>query len=386
MSRLVLPGVVDDTDLGRAKEAIAAHVRQCCDNDARCDLVLPSYTGDCSGLRLVLWMIVGRLEDAYDEYDEPPIKICLDCAAVLSVARGAFAGESWLVEVRMANVRTVKALAWSGCTNLATVALNTAESIGEAVFDGCSGLRAVDAPHLQTIGREAFSDCSSLATVRLPNVTSIGTGAFRFCTSLVGADLPSVQTVECGAFRRCSALVDLRVPAVREVADAAFDRCVSLNAINAPQLQTIGREAFCGCSSLADVRLLRVAVVGYKAFFDCALTTVAMPNVRSVDVRAFRRCRLLTRLVCPGPAVPAALRSAAGPVVVVATEAPEVEGWTRRVATNGEAEGVRALGRPCGAVLAALAAAMVGRVHPGLQRAVLDAQAIAVVYTKTGPL
>ncbi len=83
-------------------------------------------------------------------------------------------------------ITSVRAYAFSGCTNLTSVTIpDNVMSIENHAFSGCSGLTSVTIPDSVTsIGEGAFCNCSGLTNVMIPNsVTS--TGLMCFTTAAV---------------------------------------------------------------------------------------------------------------------------------------------------------------------------------------------------------
>ena len=153
---------------------------------------------------------------------------------------------------------------------------------------------------------------------------------------------PKVTTVKKDAFEDCASLETVHMDAVRRVGWGAFGDCTSLTTVHMRTVTSVFTCAFEGCTSLASVRMDAVATVHMRAFRNCAsLSAVHMPVVRTVGAHAFLGCPSLAFVNCP-PAI-------ANDARAFPDRAKAIDAW-----------------------LAAAAAAMVGRVHPNLQRAILE--------------
>ena len=104
-------------------------------------------------------------------------------ASVKFIGERAFVGCKSLTAVTVdADIATLPAATFSGCTALESVALSDGiVEVGSKAFRGCTALTDITlGSNLQTVGDYAFLDCESLESVSLPDsVTSVGTGAFR---------------------------------------------------------------------------------------------------------------------------------------------------------------------------------------------------------------
>lgn len=114
--------------------------------------------------------------------------------------------------------------------------------------------------NVKTIGANAFSGCTKLASVTFgEHVTTIGKGAFKGCTDLKNTlALPdSVKTIGDGAFKGCTKLT-----------------AAAIGKSSKSGLTTIGKNTFSGCTRLGKVTVksTKLTSVGAQAFRDTKST------------------------------------------------------------------------------------------------------------------
>lgn len=131
------------------------------------------------------------------------------------------------------SVKTVKAFAFSNCTNLTSVSL-----------PGCISL-----------GNYAFNSCSSLKSVSLPSCTNAGNGAFKTCKSLDKISLPACEVAGNDVFNHCSSLKSASLPLCTSIGGSAFEECVLLENVDLSACISIGKYAFWRCGKLQTVIL-----------------------------------------------------------------------------------------------------------------------------------
>eukprot|EP01036_Dinobryon_divergens_P032437 gene32437-42025_t len=122
--------------------------------------------------------------------------------------------------------------------------------LGDKAFFGTNIDRLVLPTSHSSIGKRAFQSCSSLTQVALPaTVKSIGNNSFADCTQLKEISIPSSNK------------------ALTAIPSAVFSGCDNLQMVTlSSSIRTIGSSAFRGCP---------------------ALTTVVMPNVKTIQPKAF---------------------------------------------------------------------------------------------------
>ena len=152
-------------------------------------------------------------------------------AEVTSVGACSFNGCTALTSVTLGGAKTIGAFAFSGCTNLATIDLSSvSEYIRGSAFAGCTALTSVTFPsRLHAIGDYAFSSCTALATVKLNSVTDVGNYLFSGCTALTSIDLGTITSIGSYMFEYCTTLSTITIPTTVEyIEPSAFWDCTSL--------------------------------------------------------------------------------------------------------------------------------------------------------------
>ena len=121
-----------------------------------------------------------------------------------------------LTEIEIpANVNTLKAGVFSGCSNLRNITFednNILKSIGKEIFAKCSSLESITISNsLTSISNNMFEGCTNLGEVIInenSKLTSIGEYAFKNCTSLTTIVVPKkVTSIGKNAFENCDSLV-----------------------------------------------------------------------------------------------------------------------------------------------------------------------------------
>lgn len=209
---------------------------------------------------------------------------------------GVFANCSALTSVEIpANVETIEAAAFKGCTNLTSV-----------TFGRNSNLKIIKGgydTHYEHINYGAFTDCTALKSIEIPaSVEIIGVSAFFNCTQL--------QVV---SFESNSKLKEIGGACSWEP-HGAFSNCIALSAIEIPStVTTIGVAAFYGCSNLQQITFEKPSMLNslneggansfamghsYGTFAKCiSLTTIEIPaSIERLHNPMFSGCSNLTTI------------------------------------------------------------------------------------------
>ena len=242
---------------------------------------------------------------------------------------GAFSDCSKLDAIEIpANVETIEASAFKNCTSLATVTFESgsklttigggySQSYYYGVFSDCSKLSTIKIPaNVETIEASAFKGCTSLATVTFENGSKLKTigggyyyknyfsssspyysdyyGAFSDCAQLATIEIPaSVETIEMAAFEGCTSLATVTFEPGSRLKTiggsyakiyktqssyfydhyGAFSNCSKLDAIELPtSVETIQDGAFSQCTALEKIEFgdnSMLKTIGERAFYEC---------------------------------------------------------------------------------------------------------------------
>jgi len=230
---------------------------------------------------------------------------------------GAFQGQTEITAVTLgANVATVGANAFKGCTGLGTVAINceppVLTTIGVSAFEGCAALAAIDLPaSVATIGASAFKDCTAITAIHLPaSLTTIGESVFAGCTSLAAiTGGEGVEVIRTSAFDGTPWYAAAPASEFEEVmlghvlvrmkgeVPASYE--ISTN------VWMVANNAFAGVTTLSDLYIgTEVVSLWDRAFAGCtSLGSVTVPSgCRELGDYLFEGCTSLTNVFFRGHA------------------------------------------------------------------------------------
>lgn len=259
---------------------------------------------------------------------------------VVKIARGAFKGNSYLLEATMPDsVKTLEGHVFEDCISLESVRLS--DSIGRLytnVFNGCLALKKVNIPDgVEELKRSTFRDspleqldigCSlhminsnaffsnehdehDYSVRKTRNISRINVSPnnpyIRANNSMIlskdGRKLilalgsgstciidDGVEEIGEGAFENLAFLSDVIFPEeLKIIGDKAFSY-TGLRRIDIPEsVRKIGANAFSYCNSLSAVLFTEgLEEVGERAFVGCAIPSVVLPaTVRTIGAEAF---------------------------------------------------------------------------------------------------
>lgn len=159
----------------------------------------------------------------------------------VSVASYAFYNNKLL---ETANVYSVGACTFQGCTMLKTVTINGEEGDLTSTFNGCSELESVYAPNLITstgsVNANTFSNCKKLKTFNAPKAF-FGAGTFA-CAYM---------------FQNCTALTEIVFPAqggYHSFSEYMFSGCTSLQKVDIHEKVMLNTQnIFNNCTALTAI-------------------------------------------------------------------------------------------------------------------------------------
>ena len=171
-----------------------------------------------------------------------------------------------------ASVETIGVTAFKGCSSLATVTFEKGSQLKtiaggstayyyQGVFSDCISLTSIEIPaNVETIEATAFKGCSSLTTVTFEKgsqLREIGSSAFDG-SKLEQIEIPAkVTEIAGGTFKDYETLKTISFESgsqLKSIGASAFNGCISLISIIIPaSVETIGQKAFNKCLSLRTV-------------------------------------------------------------------------------------------------------------------------------------
>ena len=200
-------------------------------------------------------------------------------ASCQSLGMGAFYGNAYLTDVRMAASRI---------------------KIGSYVFAECPMLVSIDI-NAAVVSSYAFFNCTSLTNVTLGKDVSV-IGEYAFAGTAVKAFALNSQNTELslgegGSLVYKGSELILVAPArsgnsitidAESIASGAFAGNARLFSVTAPNAKSVGAYAFADCTNLHWVSMPALEQIGEYAFFDTAITeTPDLSGVTSVGMYAF---------------------------------------------------------------------------------------------------
>ena len=186
---------------------------------------------------------------------------------------GAFSDCTSLTSIEIpASVETIGVTAFKGCSSLATVTFEKGSQLKtiaggstayyyQGVFSDCISLTSIEIPaNVETIEATAFKGCSSLTTVTFEKgsqLREIGSSAFDG-SKLEQIEIPAkVTEIAGGTFKDYETLKTISFESgsqLKSIGASAFNGCISLISIIIPaSVETIGQKAFNKCLSLRTV-------------------------------------------------------------------------------------------------------------------------------------
>ena len=196
----------------------------------------------------------------------------------------------------------------AGCKN--SIIPDGVTNIGNYAFSGCNGLTSIILPDsVTTIGIYAFSRCDELKSLEISDsVIDIGSGALNNCKNLAELTLPkrfekNIKTI-LGDEMLSSGKIKITYTASDfEITDGILKKYIGKDtkAVIPNRVKSIEPRAFYKCKNLTIIIIpSSVKSIGQKAFELCnKLTSITLPDsVTSVGKFAFLGCNELNQINC----------------------------------------------------------------------------------------
>lgn len=186
-----------------------------------------------------------------------------------------------------ANVETIGANAFWGCSSVVEAQLGGTKSIGEKAFYQCEKLQVVNfGTRLEYIGEKAFYKCANLGAAYMPDtIKKIDNYAFYKCEALQYLHLGTAEQIGNYAFFGNYSLEHLSIPAsVDVIGKQAFRNCKKLTAVNLhADIGEIQQHAFYGNPSLTLYVEGETVPDGWHKQWNSSYRPVVMGCVLSED-------------------------------------------------------------------------------------------------------
>ena len=198
-------------------------------------------------------------------------------------------------------------------------------NIQTGAFNKC-GFTSVYIPNGYTLCTKAFDDCTHIDSAYIGDNAILAAEVFNDCnvkcvsvkSCVCKSDSPHDMYTSWGPFMHVSRIV-LRagatsIPAylceksyanleiqdpdsITSVGEFAFYFNMNVTSVSLPNVRTLGSRSFLGCPLLKKVEFPKVTSTGINTFSSCsALTSVSLPSVVVPDSGLFYSCKSLTSL------------------------------------------------------------------------------------------
>lgn len=254
-------------------------------------------------------------------------------STVVSIASGAFAGNTVTALYIPDCVEKIEKGALEGCEKLATlripfigdrdenthfgyvfncdsyenqptkvpatldmVIVGSGDKIAENAFAGCKGISAIILPDsITSIEKFAFYECSDLVYLDIGGAVTVGNYSMGYCSSLYAIDLSNVDSIGFGALFSANALYSLKAKFI----GGSENENRYIGYIFGAETADFNDEFT--PSSLRSVTLTNTASIPDRAFASCEyITEIILPEgVTDIGVRAFYACRSLKEISLP---------------------------------------------------------------------------------------
>ena len=210
---------------------------------------------------------------------------------IVSVASGAFSGNTRITSVRIPSVTKVANYAFAYSERLASVELGELTYIGDYAFYRTAISKVPSLNEVDRIGKYAFA-YTKVTSLTVPDGMVIGEGAFRECKALETIVIGNNVKIEANAFR-----LDRETNFASESGSYVAENGLRvyyyiytspLHSLTIGDNVNIGSAAFMGAAELESVTLGSGAIIGEAAFFNAPkLKSIDLSKVISIGAMAF---------------------------------------------------------------------------------------------------
>lgn len=166
-------------------------------------------------------------------------------------------------------------------------------AIDKGTFVACPDIEKITLPDsLKSIGDFAFADCKHLTDIQFPHsLDSIGNSTFLRCTAIEEVRIPAqISKLSPHTFYGCTNLKYVNLNNINTIDEWAFYNCIQLKQVVGSEIEDIEDYAFDNCKRLTTIDLRLVKHIGNSAFYMTNLSTVALPNIKTLGEHAFVLC------------------------------------------------------------------------------------------------
>lgn len=207
----------------------------------------------------------------------------------LETEEGSYAGSGETVTVPdTVNGKAVTSVDEQAFAQTAVKSVTLPDAISvlpDSVFNYCVYLDTVNLSTVTSVGKSAFSGCENLESIEFKNgLTEIGSSAFTDCPALKTVTLPdSVTTLGDRCFLRCP-IESINTNGVEILGEMAFYYCENLTSLSLPNVKSIGEQAMRSCGKLAELSIGdKLEEYGDSVIYGCDLLTKISINSPVID-------------------------------------------------------------------------------------------------------
>lgn len=151
------------------------------------------------------------------------------------------------------------------------------------------------------LGDNVFMHCRSLEKIQMPELTKLGKNTFNGCTKLSSVSFSKkVAIIPSGCFKDCETLNNLTFLGCKTIDEEAFSGCSALTTIAIPKVTEVGMKAFANCTKLQKIDDPKFTLLDDEAFIGCkALTEAKWDSVTRTGTNVLANCTALQTINMP---------------------------------------------------------------------------------------